>query len=410
MNKPNTPQKNPSQLSKQLSKEELKETRKILSLIQFFENKKISNTTDKTYIQQISDQLSTLQDFQTLYKDIFENSKAIKYTDNTTSTIFEYIKRNQTNFTTIINTLNSANDLHQQAQTNLTDINTLKQEYETEINTLKEQITQQQETQKKTFENKIQEFDDLKQESEAEINTLKEQLTNQHKTQEQTFQNTMQEFTKTHTDLQDKIQSLLPSALIANLSATYKQSKNSYNPSNLVLINTKFEKVSFKNHPCTYIGIKLKSFGGILLRYTIFLSPLVLLIWLNINSYLKDTFILDIKFPEIKSYLDLLIRILQSAPFGIISLYGYNMIKRNNTLFEEYHHKENVIALYEGLIKKLEENKRENQDLIKSLNELIINTVALNPNQNIKNSKPPLTESAEKLIKNFLTQKTNKSE
>jgi hypothetical protein len=72
------------------------------------------------------------------------------------------------------------------------------------------------------------------------------------------------------------------------------------------------------------------------------------------------------------------------------------MIRNNNNMLEEYLHKENVISLYEGLIKQLKTQKEEQiskkeettstDELINKLHDLIINTVANNPNSKTKNS------------------------
>jgi hypothetical protein len=202
-------------------------------------------------------------------------------------------------------------------------------------------------------------------------------------------------------DLNSKIAALLPSALMANLSSTYKQAKSNYQSSNLLLTkdetsgNYQYKPLSYKKGTrTTFIFNKFNSFLIKSIRYFVFLAPLIFIICINLG--IKFGTNINLNLADIKTANDVLLRLFFNVPLGIISFYGYNMIRNNNNMLEEYHHKENVISLYEGLIKQLKTQKEEQiskkeettstDELINKLHDLIINTVANNPNSKTKNS------------------------
>ena len=143
----------------------------------------------------------------------------------------------------------------------------------------------------------------------------------------------------------------------------------------------------------------------------------VLTFLLHPNLFLRSfTFLvlINLNLADIKTANDVLLRLFFNVPLGIISFYGYNMIRNNNNMLEEYHHKENVISLYEGLIKQLKTQKEEQiskkeettstDELINKLHDLIINTVANNPNSKTKNST--IWENTLNIISNNILKET----
>ncbi len=299
-----------------------------------------TNLTDS--IEQLLNKVNLIEEF---YNDFIGDKTAIKYHNNTSSK-FEYLTQNQTNITNSIEKIKKGSD---------------------DLKALTEQINNTQKH-NETLTSHITEYK----------NTLTE------------YKNKLTEYKNKLNDLTTSISNLLPSALSAKLSYAYQLSKNFYKPTTQ---KSKLKDGKYIELGCLHKLLILIFKAGIndSFRYFTFLGPLVFIIYFNLIEH---------SIIEIKTGFELFIRILSMIPLAIVSYFGFTMIRNNKIMFEEYHHKENIIALYEGLREKLETEYQvllnnpnpiglemeRIKKLLDSLYEIVFATVSDNPNKKIKHT------------------------
>lgn len=194
-------------------------------------------------------------------------------------------------------------------------------------------------------------------------------------------------------DLEEQVTSLLPASLAVGLSASYKEAQSNYKYSKYKIKTSganqgkwvEKEEHEKKHDKYWYI---LKNLG----RYVAFLAPLLCILIINLEPNWFNS-LNPIKEPK-----DIFTRILLMLPLAVISWFGWSSIKRNNFLLEEYHHKEKIMSLYQGISEKISGN----DESLLQLNKMIIASIYSNPNtkQN-KHSK--------ELINNILSILSNKT-
>ena len=233
------------------------------------------------------------------------------------------------------------------------------------------------------------EADNLVKESKKKLSDITEELDTLFNEKKQDFKT----LTTSIKDLEEQVISLLPASLAVGLSASYKEAQNNYKYSKYKIQTSgtnqgKWVEKEKKEKIKDMIYYGLKNLGW----YFAFLAPLVCILIINLEPNWFNS-LSPIKEPK-----DIFIRILLMLPLAVISWFGWSSIKRNNFLLEEYHHKEKIMSLYQGISEKISSN----DESLLQLNKMIIASIYSNPNtkQN-KNSK--------ELINNILNILNNKA-
>lgn len=190
------------------------------------------------------------------------------------------------------------------------------------------------------------------------------------------------------TEVHARIRKLLPVASSASLAHAYHDAKIAYKYPLSSCLESK-DKTAF----ISWAASMLQSMA----YYTLFISPLVLIVLILskplIGLDLLTAFLIKFNLPTLSLEASLqesipgvwgavaiwIARVTLSTPLLLISLFGYNSIKLNRRLHEEYNHKQRVMQLYEGFKSELDTRAKDNGELAKRLLEIMLETVAEKP-------------------------------
>ncbi|PJB72803.1 MAG: hypothetical protein CO093_02165 [Alphaproteobacteria bacterium CG_4_9_14_3_um_filter_47_13] len=137
--------------------------------------------------------------------------------------------------------------------------------------------------------------------------------------------------------LETEIRSLLPKAGAAGLSSAYVQAKSKYGS-----IPYEGKLMSWG-----YVGHVIKSHAPTVIYYTLFIAPLIAMIWLFVDLFK------DLQSNGIDEKV-MIFRALIAVPLGVISLFGWSSIRLGRRLYEEYNHKQRVMQLYHSFKEEIE--------------------------------------------------------
>lgn len=201
---------------------------------------------------------------------------------------------------------------------------------------------------------KISKFINYYSEKLSKLDTYEKQLDTAKKSID-TYTEEIKQLKIQFTETKKEIQKLLNPASVISLSNSYKETREE----------------DYKKTSLSVVG-----------NYTLFLVPLILIL-----IYFLYPSILKMEVTKSEDYIkNLLPNISVIIPLSIISWFGLNSIKKNKHMHDEYNHKQRLMQTYVGF--KVENDKNdENNSLMERLHEVIINSVAENPNKNFKEDK-----------------------
>jgi len=167
--------------------------------------------------------------------------------------------------------------------------------------------------------------------------------------------------------LAEEIRSLLPKAGAAGLSSAYFEAKSKY--AYVPYKGNLNEKFYWLKNCLHWVG----SYLAPLANYTMFIAPLIAILVLFYDAFNKmsgndASFLVDGFFEPLDAEVSIsngnngahlnpeiwLFRILFCTPLAIISWFGWNSIRMNRRLFEEYNHKQRVMQLYHSFKKEVD--------------------------------------------------------
>jgi len=256
------------------------------------------------------------------------------------------------------------------------------EKHKTEIANIASQLSQQTETTKANREyiqntiNDVQQKKNEVMEYHHSIESLFKE-TNTKSTEIIQLQQNFQKQSEDYDKLREKIEGLLPGAAAAGLASRFNKAVQEN------------DKTGF-----LWLGFYASLLGLFLMYLFLFIIDINnLLGWINAfingNSFTWHAVITNgnsVKWDAV------LTRIPLGLPFLWIAWFCQKSITDKKKIREEYHHKEQIINLYTGFVKQIQELENINSEEMKKLITLVMEAVALNPANRIGTNKTPIEQ------------------
>ena len=195
---------------------------------------------------------------------------------------------------------------------------------------------------------------------------------------------------KNFNDINDKIENLLPGATTAGLSSAFRNAKLLYKKTESInnFNNTDLSKKSKIVHHIKASLPYLNNAIKFTALYTVFLAPLIIIIFQGYDT-LKT-----LNLNNTNDWIKVLLKAPLSIPLIYISLFGHRAIRERHEMYEEYHHKQRIMEIYEGISREIsnlinettdDEDKKEVIRLKKDLLDTLLQTVKNNPSEIVFN-------------------------
>ena len=208
-------------------------------------------------------------------------------------------------------------------------------------------------TQIKSIKTKINE---LHASSQKKLNDIIEE----HENQSLSFKNLKKELTS-------EIRSLFPEAASAGLGHAFFDAKKRFGSVPYEPASKKASRFQASLHWMKYV---IQNNARTVFFYIIFMAPIIYVFLLFEGLQIDDV---DAN--------QLLFKTLLSLPLGFISYFGFNSIRQNRRLYEEYNHKQRVMQFYVGFKDEIDESTPE---LKRKLYDVMLSTVSYKPSQGLK--------------------------